>query len=191
VSAPHSSWPPVVHRMLAAVALLGLSAAVASAQLPTLSIAGCGEATGIRESRICLPVPLTTAGADVASLGFTLEYDPQALRLPGEGTDVEAGSALQGGQSVTAIVHENGTGSVQVAVTVPSQIPIPTISDGDVVLVCFTVRNSASDGCSPIAFTPGSLEMGDDSGFALEIDPPTDGGLTVTRSSYGRRVGSE
>ncbi len=93
---------------------------------------------------------------------------------------------LDGGQALTAIATENnltGEGNLQVIITPPIRIPIPVISDGDVARICFEVQPGANPGCqeaSNVSFAPGGVDMGDDLGRNLTLDPPTDGGVCVS-----------
>lgn len=148
--------------------------------LPTLVLPSCPEAQFNQEERKCFPVTLVTQGAKVASVGFTVEYPLASLTLPGGATDVLKGAALNGNQSLVAVVTPkptDGVGTVQVTITPPFTIPIPTIADGEVVQICFTAPTGAPDSCAVLTVL--KADMGDDSGKDIPVAMPGDGGIQV------------
>ena len=156
---------------------------------PTLQLPACQICAADPGANLCVPVHLESRGARVASIGFTIEYQLGVLRmLRSESGDpvVELGDVLNGGQALTAIATENnltGEGNLQVIITPPIKIPIPVISDGDVARICFVVQPGANPGCqeaSNVSFAPDGVDMGDDLGRNLTLDPPTDGGVCVS-----------
>jgi len=169
--------------VLAALFLFVSTTSAASQSAPTLAVPMCPTLEAQPSQRVCVPVNLLAHGAAVASAGFTLTYDPAVLRLPGGLQDVQAGAALTGGQMLNAQVTENpgtGIGRVQVTITAPIQPTTPIIPDGVVCEVCFTIEPTAPNGCTDIQFLANSVEMGDDNGQDLQVDPPVSGGLQIT-----------
>lgn len=147
--------------LLLAVGAIGTGARAAELDIPRCQQSHPGK-------RVCVPVTLKTGGDHVASASFTVSYDTSALRLPGAAADVEAGSALTGGQRLAASVQEDingGHGAVQVTITPAVKLPIPTISDGTLCKVCFTPPAGSRAGCG--SATLGSVEVGSDTGHDL------------------------
>lgn len=179
----------VLFHLGAAAALVALLQGPALAQSnPTLRISGdCSGPRVDQGQQSCIDVELLGRGKAVASMGFTLTYSTAALRLPLGSGNVLAGGALNGGQSFIPSVLENagtGQGTIQIVIIPPITRPIPTISDGKVARLCFTVAPQAQDGCTAVQFKANSVDIGDSLGRDLAFDAPTSGGVLVggTRS---------
>lgn len=156
--------------------------------LPTLQVAGCADNEGRPEEQSCVDVKLITGGDKVASFGFTLAYDPTLLSLKNGSADVTAGAALNVGQPFSAIVTEDAAtknGRVQVLVTPPLAQAIPTIGDGTVARMCFTVAADAAPGCATLPFVPGQVDVGSDQGADYRIPLPADGGVRLLSPRLG------
>lgn len=180
--------PRAVDVLTAAVVLLSPCAPAAAAAAPRLVMDGCDRVVAEARDEACVAVALEAHGARVASVGFTIAYDPAVLRVPGGSAVVRKGGALTGGQVVSPVVSGGASsGRLSLMVTPPVRFPIAVIGDGEIATVCFAVTGDAPSGCSVVAFVPGSVDMGDDRGRNLEVGPARDGGVRV-RSEAARKL---
>jgi hypothetical protein len=169
---------------LLSLVVLGLSLfafAEAADTAPTLVLPICSELIASRNTQACASVRLLGRGARIASVGFTVVYDTNVMRLPGHAADVKKGAVLTGGQALSAEVTEDvqpGIGRAKVTITPPIQFPIPVLSDGEIAQVCFTVEPAAPFGCTALAIAP--VDMGDDQGNELVVEPPVTGGAQIS-----------
>jgi hypothetical protein len=154
---------------------------VARGLLPNLSIPQCSELiqgctqAPCPQDPICVPISLTSNGARVASVGFTIQYQTSELGS----ANVLPGLALTGDQNLFS--DEPSANSLRVTMTPPVQIPIPLIQDGVIAEVCLTPEQVDPAVCSPIIFL--AADVGDDLGRDLAMETPTDGATYVPEPS--------
>lgn len=164
--------------------LAGPAHAVDPLQQPTLMLPICPDATLEPGSRQCFSVQFQQGDCAAASVGFTLSYATEALRLPGGNSDVEAGSAVDAADhDFAAFVSEDidgGGGSLQVSITPKAQFPIPGLTDGEVAKICFTGAEDAPAGCTVLAFT--ASDVGDTTGHDCAMALPGSGGIQFAES---------
>lgn len=167
--------------MIWAFILFAPSAIRAQTEPPTLVLPDCSGTITSPGAQVCVSVHLEGRGASIASVGFTLKYDTASLTLPNGANDVMSGAVLTGGQSKSAVVNEDpntGMGTVQVAITPPVQLPpLPTIEDGELCKICFTVPGDAPQECTMLSFL--AADMGSDLGQNIPTDPPGNGGVNI------------
>ena len=117
------------------------SVLAANATTPVrLSVANVNAAAG---DTVQLPISLTTNGNAIAAAGFTIAYDAAALAFDNtdaDGDGIPDALTLDLPQGVQAWV-QTGEGVIQIAVAGIS-LPLPTLDDGDLATVTFSVTKT-------------------------------------------------
>lgn len=167
--------------MLGAVLVVAARATGADAA-PSLRLPDCGAPVAGAGERVCLALEFAANGARVATVDAFLQYDTRLLRLPAGSADVLEGPALTSQQILNPEVKENlnaASGEIRVVVLHELAFPIPVLSDGVLVEICFTVPAGAAPGCAAVTFDPSRSNAGDDEGNNLPLGVLDGGGLQL------------